>query len=151
MLGAVYQPYTDEFFFAERGKGATLNGQPIRVSGTDFGRALVGFGTAPYNAELAGESMRHALAFLTHCADIRRGGSAALDLAHVACGRLDVFFELRLSPWDYAAGALLVSEAGGTLTTPFTGEDVLFSRPQGILAANAACAQAAQALLREDD
>ena len=148
VLAAVYQPYTDEFFFAEKGRGATLNGEAIRVSGTEFGRALVGFGTSPYNAALAVDSMNLALSFMRSCADIRRSGSAALDLCHVACGRLDVFFELVLQPWDYAAGALLVMEAGGQLIMPFSGDGLCFSRPQGILAANAACAQEALAVLK---
>ena len=147
VLAAVYQPYSDEMFFAEKGRGATLNGQPIRVSTTDFDRALVGFGTSPYRAELAQKSMALALAFLTRCADIRRSGSAALDLAHVACGRLDVFFEMTLSPWDYAAGALLVTEAGGQFTMPFGDGAVRFDRPQGVLAASNTCAQAALELL----
>lgn len=147
VLAAIYQPYTDELFFAQKGCGATLNGHPIRVSQTAFPRALVAFGTSPYNAELAERSMTLALSFLQNCADIRRSGSAAIDLADVACGRVDAFFELILQPWDYAAGALLVAEAGGQFMTPFSGDKIRFDRPQGILASNAACAESARALL----
>ena len=141
VLAAIYQPYTDEYFFAEKGRGATLNNTPIHVSATPYSRALVGFGTSPYNAALAQRSLDLALTFLTDCADIRRSGSAALDLAHVACGRLDVFFELSLSPWDYAAGALLVTEAGGQFMMPFSKEGLRFDQPQGVLAANAVCTE----------
>ena len=148
VMAAVYQPYTDELFFARKGCGATLNGQPIRVSSTPFERALVGFGTSPYHAALAERSMKTALAYLQRCADIRRSGSAAVDLAHVACGRIDVFFELILQPWDYAAGALLVTEAGGQFMMPFSPDGLNFGRPQGILAVNAACAKEALALLQ---
>ena len=147
VMAAVYQPYTDELFFAEKGCGASLNGKPIRAANTPFDRALVAFGTSPYNAELAERSMKLALAFLQNCADIRRSGSAALDLAHVACGRVDAFFELILQPWDFAAGALLVKEAGGQFTMPFGDGKVRFDGPQGVLAVNKVCAEKALAVL----
>lgn len=139
VLGAVYQPYTDEMFFAELGRGAFLNGHPIHVSATPFERALVAFGTSPYNPELAKTSMSMALSCLQNAADVRRSGSAALDLASVACGRSDAFFELTLKPWDYAAGALLVTEAGGKFLMPLCPEGVRFDRPEAILAVNSAC------------
>lgn len=147
VLGAVYQPYTDEYFFAEKGRGATLNGEPIHVARTPFDNALVGFGTSPYNEELAQVSMNLALAFLKNCADVRRTGSSALDLSYVACGRQDVFFELILRPWDFAAGALLVTEAGGHFAMPFGDGEVRFDRPQGVLAANEVCMQEALTLI----
>ncbi|MBP3655522.1 MAG: NTP transferase domain-containing protein [Clostridia bacterium] len=147
VIAAVYQPYTDEMFFAEKGCGAALNGRPIRAAQTPFYRALACFGTSPYNAALAERSMALALAFLRSCADIRRSGSAALDLCHVACGRIDVFFELVLQPWDFAAGALLVTEAGGRFMAPFNGGVVRFDRPQGVFAANAVCAEDALRLI----
>ena len=147
VMAAVYQPYTDELFFAEKGCGASLNGKPIRAANTPFDRALVAFGTSPYNAELAERSMKLALAFLQNCADIRRSGSAALDLAHVACGRVDAFFELILQPWDFAAGALLVKEAGGQFTMPFGDGKVRFDGPQGVLAVNKVCAEKALEVL----
>ena len=150
VLGVVYQPYSDEMFVAEANHGATLNGKPIHVAKTPFARALVGFGTSPYNAALAERSMRMALACLTHCADVRRTGSAALDLAYVACGRTDAFFELSLQPWDFAAGALLVTEAGGRFMMPFGDGQVRFDRPQGALAASEACAEELLALLKAE-
>ncbi|MBQ4227163.1 MAG: inositol monophosphatase [Clostridia bacterium] len=150
--GLIWQPYTGEMFFAEAGKGAFLNDAPIRVSQNALPDALVAFGTAPYNAELSQQSMRAALCFLTHCADIRRAGSAALDLAYVACGRADIYFELILKPWDYAAGALLVKEAGGCFMTPFEGgkdSAPVWDRPAGVFASNAVCREQALALLMQ--
>lgn len=148
VLAAIYQPYTDELFFALKGCGATLNGQAIHASSHPFERALVCFGTSPYNAELAERSMKLALAFLQNAADIRRSGSAALDLANIACGRLDVFFEIVLKPWDFAAGALLVTEAGGCFMMPFEDGEIRFDCPRGILAANGKCAEQALALIK---
>ena len=105
------------------------------------------FGTSPYHADLAERSMKLALSFLRNTADIRRSGSAALDLAHVACGRQDVFFEITLKPWDFAAGALLVTEAGGQLMMPFEDGEIRFDCSRGILAANALCAKPALELI----
>ena len=113
ILAAVWQPYTNEMFTAEKGKGAFLNGAPIHVSNTSFEKALVSFGTSPYDAELAKRTMKCAEDFLLHAGDLRRTGSACVDLCDVACGRSDLFFELRLRPWDVAAGSLIVQEAGG--------------------------------------
>ena len=148
VLAAVYQPYTDELFFAVKGGGATLNGEKISASAHPFERALVCFGTSPYNAELAERSLKLALAFLKNAADIRRSGSAALDLAHVACGRQDVFFEITLKPWDFAAGALLVTETGGRFMMPFEDGEIRFDCPRGILAANSKCADRALELIK---
>lgn len=147
VLGVVYQPYTKELFHAVRGGGAFLNGKPIRVSSTPFPKALVCFGTAPYNPELAERSMQAALQCLLNAAEIRRNGSAALDLAYVAAGRQDVYFELRLSPWDYPAGALLVEEAGGLFTMPGLDEPD-YARAGGVLASCPACYEEVSALLK---
>ena len=148
VLAAVYQPYTNELFFATKGGGATLNGEAISVSAHPFERALVCFGTSPYHPALAERSMKLALGFLLNTADIRRSGSAALDLAYVACGRQDVYFEITLKPWDFAAGALLVTEAGGRLMMPFEDGEVRFDCSRGILAANALCAEKALGLIQ---
>lgn len=147
VLGVVYQPYTQELFHAEKGKGAFLNGQPIHVAHTPVEQALIGYGTSPYNAELAEKSMMAALYFLQHAADVRRGGSAALDLAYVAAGRQDVYFELILRPWDYAAGSLLVTEAGGCFTMPAL-KNVDYGLTAGILAANPQCMKTAEEWLK---
>ena len=145
VTGLIWQPYMKEMFYAEAGKGATLNGKPIHVSEHPFDKALVAFGTSPYHAELAEKTMRIALAFLHSCADIRRSGSAALDLAYLACGRHDAYFELTLKPWDYAAGSLIVQEAGGIFCQPASG-DLRYDRSAAILAASAAVAGEAVSL-----
>ncbi len=147
IIGAVYQPYTKELFYAEKGQGASLNDAPIHVSSTPIEQALVGFGTAPYDAELAERSMQAALWFLQHSADVRRCGSAALDLAYVAAGRQDVYFELILRPWDYAAGALLVQEAGGCFTQP-TMQPLDFNATTAVLVANPNCFETAAQWLK---
>ncbi|MDQ3257168.1 MAG: inositol monophosphatase [Acidobacteriota bacterium] len=123
ILGAVYDPMRDEMFAAERGAGATLNGRRIRVSETDdLNRALLCTGF-PYNVRERNQFVRHFSNFIMHAQAVRRDGAAALDLAYVACGRFEGFWEEGLRPWDVAAGKLLVEEAGGRVTrndgTPF--------------------------------
>ena len=94
LIGAVVQPWLGEVYSAERGKGAFLNDRPMHVSSFDMEHALAGFGTSPYQPLLSGPTMELAQAFLSRTVDIRRCGSAAMDLAYVASGRQDVFFEL---------------------------------------------------------
>ena len=117
VIGVVYNPYLDELFYAEKGCGAYLNGLPIHVSGLPLSDALVAFGTSPYDLEYKRDTFALAEKVFEKSQDIRRTGSAALDLCHVACGRLDGFFELILRPWDYAAGSVILTEAGGVITT----------------------------------
>lgn len=138
VYAVVANPYRDEYYTAEKGKGAFLNGEPIHVSNEPFEKALVSFGSSPYYADLAAYGVKAVGRFLQEAADIRRVGSAALDLTDVACGRSDIFFEYRLSPWDVAAGALLVTEAGGEFVMP-TLDAPDFSAPNTILAANPRC------------
>ena len=133
VLGLIWQPYTREMFFAEKGRGAFLNDRPIRVASTPFSEALVSFGTAPYNEELEETGIAMAAEFLHLCADIRRTGSAAMDLANLAAGRTDAYFEMRLKPWDYAAGSLIVQEAGGRIQMPLVGS-LDYSRSTAIVA-----------------
>ncbi|MBN1312588.1 MAG: inositol monophosphatase [Anaerolineae bacterium] len=118
LVGIVYDPIRDECFAAARGRGATLNGKPIRVSGTPgMGQSLLATGF-PYDRQTADDNNVMALgAFIRRCQGIRRAGSAALDLVYVACGRLDGYWEMRMQPWDIAAGMLLVREAGGKATS----------------------------------
>lgn len=134
-LGIVYNPYLDELFTAERGQGAYCNGRRIHVSEEPFANGLVLFGTSPYYEELAGKSFQMAYDYFSKALDIRRSGSAALDLCSIASGRAELYFELRLSPWDYAAGALIVEEAGGSVTT-VEGGPIAFDRPCSIKATN---------------
>ena len=134
VFGAVYDPARREMFHARRGIGAFLNGRPIRVSTRSGAKALYAVGTTPYYKDTMADAMFAVMRSLFMAgADIRRCGSAALDLCAVACGRADGFCELRLSPWDYAAGALLVTEAGGFISQP-DGSPVVFDAPCGILA-----------------
>ncbi|HEY0547764.1 MAG TPA: inositol monophosphatase family protein [Pyrinomonadaceae bacterium] len=115
-LGVIYDPTRDELFAAERGEGATLNGRSIRVTETeDLNRALLCTGF-PYNVRERGDFARHFYNFIMHAQGVRRDGSAALDLAYVACGRFDGFWEEGLNPWDVAAGVLLIAEAGGRVS-----------------------------------
>ena len=146
VLGMIYHPYADELFCAIRGEGASMNGQPIHVTENTFDNALIAFGTSPYYAHLAAATAYCFHQFLTLSGDLRRVGSAVLDCCDVACGRADVFFELLLSPWDFAAGALLIEEAGGVFTMPYQRETD-FGKPACILAANPQCLQPAQEIL----
>lgn len=147
VIGIVYQPYLKDLFYAEKGQGAFLNDQSIHVSNHTIDRALVGFGTSPYHVELAEKSMKAALHFLLNAADVRRCGSAALDLAYVAAGRQDVYFELTLRPWDYAAGSLLVQEAGGCFAMPVLAKPD-YGQSTAVLAANAECMEIAAEWLK---
>lgn len=115
VAGAVYDPVRGELFGAARGEGATRNGEPIAASNTtELARALVGTGFSYDPAEREGQA--HSLAvMLPLIRDVRRLGGAAIDLCCVACGRLDAYFEAGLSPWDWAAGALIAREAGATV------------------------------------
>ena len=136
LFGAIYNPYYDELFCASSGGGAYLNGTPIKVADRPLDHAIVNFGTAPYYKEtLADRSFDLAKRFFLRCSDIRRCGSAAVALASIASGRTDIFFECVLSPWDIAAGAILVEEAGGVITD-MEGNPIDFSRPSPVLASN---------------
>ncbi len=117
LLGVVYDPTRDELFEALRGKGARLNGRPVKVSGvTELGKSLLATGF-PYDVRTSGvNNVREFGDFVLRAQAIRRCGSAALDLCYVACGRFDGFWELKLKPWDVAAGAIIVAEAGGTIS-----------------------------------
>ncbi len=135
-LGAVYDPLRDELFYAERGRGAWLNGQPINASHTSVlneSLLVTGF---PYDIRDNPDNNLNLYArFALLTQGVRRLGSAALDLSYVACGRFDGFWELQLSPWDMAAGTLIAMEAGATVTTVL-GETNLLVPPYSVLAAN---------------
>lgn len=117
-VGVVYAPMQDEFFCACLGHGAWLNGRPVRVSGVaGLGDALLATGF-PYAIDEELDGVLAALRrFLPRCQGVRRPGAAAVDLAFLACGRVDGFWEVNLKPWDTAAGLLLVTEAGGMVST----------------------------------
>jgi len=136
LLGVIYDPMRDELFVAERGRGATLNGRPLRVTSTDdLIRALLSTGFSYDLSERAGQlEIWNDLQGRTQ--GIRRDGAAALNLAYVAAGRLDGFWERPLQPWDMAAGALLVEEAGGLVTDYAGGAFTPFG--EGVVAGNSA-------------
>ena len=139
-MGVVYNPYLDEVFTAIKGKGAFLNGKRIHVSDAELKDGIVIFGTAPYYEELNRASFELAYEYFRKSLDIRRSGSAAIDLCSVAAGRAELFFELKLSPWDYAAASLIVDEAGGKVTT-MDGRDITLDEGCSVLATNAVCRQ----------
>ena len=147
-LSCIYQPYTHELYSAEDGKGAWLNGRAMHVSSHPIEESLVAFGSSPYHPKLAEPTLRTVGEFLKRACDIRRCGAASIDLAYLACGRHDTFFELTLKPWDIAAGALLITEAGGVFDMPLL-EQVDYGAESTILAANAVCFESARAVLLE--
>ncbi|HEY7316146.1 MAG TPA: inositol monophosphatase family protein [Candidatus Binatia bacterium] len=117
ILGLVYDPLRDECFKAVRGEGATLNGSSIQVSAVkELDKALLATGFPYDRREKADFYLGFFKDFMIRSQGIRRNGSAALDLCYVACGRIDGFWELKLRPWDTAAGSLIVTEAGGKLS-----------------------------------
>ena len=116
VVGVTFDPTRNEMFAAEKGHGATLDGKPIRVSDTPkLSESLIvtGFPSAFTRKD---DFARHLPAFLLQSRGVRRDGSAAIDMAYVACGRFDGFWEEGLNPWDMAAGVLIVQEAGGRVT-----------------------------------
>ncbi len=135
-LAVVYDPQRDELFSAESGKGARLNGVLIHPSAaTDLDHSLLVTGF-PYDIRTNPDNnLDHYAHLALHSQGVRRLGSAALDLSYVACGRFDGFWELRLSPWDVAAGGLIAREAGAEVTN-LAGQPDFISPPQSILAAN---------------
>ncbi len=148
IVGVVYDPLRDETFCAQRGKGVTLNGRPIHVSSIsslDRSLLLTGF---PYDRRRRGEFyLRFYRAFMLCTQGVRRSGCASLDLCYVAAGRAEGFWEWRLHPWDTAAGALMVEEAGGKMSD-FSGAPFdLFG--EQTLASNGLVHQETLAILQE--
>jgi myo-inositol-1(or 4)-monophosphatase len=133
--GMIYQPLTDESFWAEKGRGAWLTDRRLRVSARrDLSEAVIGTGVPHLGRGDSEQWTKIYAAIGPQIAGLRRFGSAALDLAWVAAGRMDGFWEDDLDPWDTAAGLLLVKEAGGFITD-YRGQDLMFNRRQ-YLAAN---------------
>ncbi len=147
-IGVIYDPLRDEMFAAERGRGASLNERQIRVSAVeDLNRAMLCTGF-PYDVRERPNFARHFTNFTMQAQAVRRDGSAALDLAYVACGRFDGFWEDGLNPWDVAAGVLLISEAGGRVTD-FEGARLDVYTPK-VLASNGRVHKAMIRTLRTD-
>ena len=137
LMGIVYDPYLDELFSAEKGKGAYLNGEKIIASDVDsVSKCVVGVGTAPYYRDLTDETFDLIKGIYKSALDVRRMGAASIDLAYVACGRFGAFAELLLSPWDFAAGKLLIKEAGGIITD-LDGDELSQGEKTPVIAAGA--------------
>jgi myo-inositol-1(or 4)-monophosphatase len=136
-IGVVYDPLLDELYWATLGGGAHRNGRRISVSReTELRRALVSTGFAYDKAITEDDNTREFRAFLKQAREVRRDGSAALDLCYVAGGRFDAYWEFKLSPWDVAAGTLIVTEAGGRVTDIQGGG--AFRSGRSVLASNGA-------------
>ena len=135
VYGVVYDPYTNSLFSAQKDHGAWLNDQPIHVSDMPLAESIICLGTASYYADTFDHTFRLARALFDAAMDLRRSGSAALDLCYVACGRADLMFEARLCPWDHAAAGLIVTEAGGRISQ-FSGASASLTEKCSILAAN---------------
>jgi len=129
VVGVIHDPLREETFAARRGAGATCNGQPLHVTSTaTLAEAFLATGLPYERRVLADNNTRRLDHFARRCQGIRRAGAAALDLAYVACGRFDGYWEPLLKPWDVAAGILLVREAGGQVTDFTGGPEVLSGR-----------------------
>ena len=150
VFGVIYHYSTKEYFHAKKGEGAYLGTAlpslgtalnpkttPIHVSNTtELSRSLVSFGTSPYDKATLGEKNCETLKQIFFlCEDIRRIGSAAIELAYVAAGRVDIYLERNLKPWDYAAAIIIIEEAGGIITD-YLGQPIDISKPCDILAGN---------------
>lgn len=147
IAGVVFDPRSDECFAAERGRGATLNGEPIRTSGTtQLSEALVAASFAS-SVGFPSEEVDQFVATLMRCQAVRRTGSAALNLCYVACGRFDAFWALSTKAWDVAAGNLLVEEAGGTVTQ-LDGQPPRLEQPHPVATATASLHEEFLGLLR---
>jgi myo-inositol-1(or 4)-monophosphatase len=126
ILGLIYDPLRGDIFTAEKGGGAFLNGKLVKVSNvTEMSNGLISTGFPFRKRNLIDEYLKLFKNIFYRVSDIRRAGSAALDLAYIACGRCEGFFEIALSPWDIAAGSLIIKEAGGIVTDFNGGSDYL--------------------------
>ena len=134
-IGVVYNPFTDILYSAEKGKGATKNGKPIHVSDRDMKDCLMCTAWCAYDKTLAPPSFRVSERMHPICNDIRRIGTAAIELCMVAEGAADLYFEIRLMPWDHAAGLICIEEAGGVYCG-LHGNDVSYTMAGPVIATN---------------
>ena len=134
-MGVVYSPWRGELYTAERGKGAFCNGNPIRVSDRPFETGLLFTAMSTYRKDLARTCSDIIYDLYMQCNDFRRTGSAAVELCLMAAGKVDLYFEMRLMPWDYAAAALILKEAGGSIVD-FDGNFPPLMRTSMVVAAN---------------
>lgn len=131
-IGVIYNPFDDMIFAAKAGEGAYMNGERIQSPDTPLSQSLAVFGTSPYYEDLPDAAFDIAKKLLPLCVDLRRSGTAAWDTCCVALGRCALYFELRVQLWDYAAGALIATEAGCTVTD-IEGRPLSYKGPTSIL------------------
>lgn len=141
VLGVVYNPYQDEMYAAKKGEGAFLNGVPIHVSNRDFGHSAYCTAFSLYRKEFGTICQDIMSDVYSECEDFRRFGTAAIELTYLAAGGVELYFEMRLSPWDYAASVCIIKEAGGYIgTIPRDSKgnqaNLIYTRPIPIIAAN---------------
>ena len=135
VLGVVYAPWREELYTAEKGKGASCNGKPLQVSGRPFEQGILFTAMSTYRKELAKTCSDIIYDVYMECNDVRRTGSAAVELCLMAAGFAELYFEMRLMPWDYAAASLILTEAGGA-ACGFDGEKPSMYKPSLFIAAN---------------
>lgn len=135
VFGVVYNPFNGECYTAEIGKGAFLNGKPIRVSDRELKDSIIEFGAGSTRKQDADESFALGKEIFKRCTDIRRICSSALAICFIAAGRIDGYFESRIKPWDYAAGALILQEAGGKITD-YGANQPPMDKPSSVIASN---------------
>lgn len=136
-MGVVYLPRTNELFTAQKGCGSFLNGGQIHVSDRSFANGVMCTALPVYHKEYAKVCSEIIFDTFTQCNDIRRFGAAAPELCYLAMGRVEMYFEYLLSPWDFAAASLILAEAGGVLSG-LKGECLTCTSPSGVIAANTA-------------
>lgn len=146
IMGVCYNPYLHELFYAERGKGAYVNDTRLSITQAELKNGLILCGTAPYFKEYVQDTFEGMKQLFLHSRDIRRSGSAVLDMCYLAAGRADGYYEEVLSPWDYAAASLIVEEAGGVIHV-IRGEWG-FHAPLGMIAGNAQIVEEMRKLLQ---
>lgn len=134
-LGVVYQPYRDEMFYAKTGEGAYLNGERIHVSDRDFAHSHLCSAMSLYDKQYAPPCFRIIDRVYTECDDLRRLGTAAVELVYLACGRVELYFEIRICPWDAAGAIPIIREAGGLVEILYKDKLPLDS-PFAIIGAN---------------
>lgn len=134
-IGVVYDPDLDNMYYAQKDMGAYLNGKKIHCSECSMSESLVLFGTCPYEHELAHETFELTEKVFYEAVEVRRGGSAALDICYVASGKADLYYELILRPWDWAGATLILNEAGG-IASQVNGEELDANEVKSYLCGN---------------
>ena len=138
LAGAVYNPFSDELFYGEQGKGAFLNDAPIHAARRPLKQGFVCMGITNYSRDETERMFSIMRGLFDRCEDLRSNGACSLDICSVAAGRLDAYAELRLCPWDYAAASCVLLEAGGRISE-ISGNPLPLNQNGSVLAASAAC------------